>query len=335
MQNLVKIAVAILVILNVEAAAQSPGGPMVPSGPYSQFVSSSGNIVPFQGAPQQVDNFYSRSYGSEVNSFANVFAVGVVAQTTSTSAAIVAQFGEGVANANLSRAWGGNFVGVATASGASALGVEVDAVATAAGALSYGVVIASAGSAAAQAAIQIQSNNTVSAFVDGIKFNGSVQGVTGSLITATGGISAQFGINLGGTYSTNEILTPSFRVDATPGSINAGVIIKGSASGNPSIGPQGVGGSPATNSNMSVASLGTGKVQLVTGGSGGTVQVEVTSTGILGVAKGTAAAPGASFLGLSAVCGTNAGTAKLQALAGTSATPTTLLDNIGAGFTGC
>lgn len=61
------------------------------------------------------------------------------------------------------------------------------------------------------------------------------------------------------------------------------------------------------------------------------------SAGALGFARMTASllAPGATGLKLEVVCGTNAGTAKIQAYAGTSATPVTLTDNIGSGVTGC
>lgn len=50
-------------------------------------------------------------------------------------------------------------------------------------------------------------------------------------------------------------------------------------------------------------------------------------------ASGTA--PGAAGLKLEVVCGTGAGSAKIIAIAGTSATPVTVLDNIGSGVTGC
>jgi hypothetical protein len=49
-------------------------------------------------------------------------------------------------------------------------------------------------------------------------------------------------------------------------------------------------------------------------------------------ASGSATAPGAGFARLGFVNGTTAGTAKLVAYAGTSTTPTTIVDNIGAGF---
>lgn len=65
----------------------------------------------------------------------------------------------------------------------------------------------------------------------------------------------------------------------------------------------------------------------------------VLTAGALGLGKltntGSASAPGAGGAKVEAICGTNAGTAKLIAYAGTSATPVTILDNIGAGVTGC
>lgn len=61
------------------------------------------------------------------------------------------------------------------------------------------------------------------------------------------------------------------------------------------------------------------------------------SSGSMGLSKITASAAAAGAGGgkIELVCGTNAGTAKLIVYAGTSATPVTILDNIGAGVTGC
>ncbi|HYC00462.1 MAG TPA: hypothetical protein VEC57_15095 [Candidatus Limnocylindrales bacterium] len=61
------------------------------------------------------------------------------------------------------------------------------------------------------------------------------------------------------------------------------------------------------------------------------------TAGALGLPKMTASgtAPGAAGLKLEVVCGTNAGSAKIIAYAGTSTTATTVLDNIGSGVTGC
>jgi hypothetical protein len=60
--------------------------------------------------------------------------------------------------------------------------------------------------------------------------------------------------------------------------------------------------------------------------------------GEIGLARRTPAgdsAPGAAGGKLALVCGTTAGTAALKVYAGTSATPVTIIDNIGAGVTGC
>lgn len=61
------------------------------------------------------------------------------------------------------------------------------------------------------------------------------------------------------------------------------------------------------------------------------------TTGAVGLSRITASgtAPGAGGGKLELVCGTNAGTAKLVIAAGTSATALTVLDNIGAGVSGC
>lgn len=61
------------------------------------------------------------------------------------------------------------------------------------------------------------------------------------------------------------------------------------------------------------------------------------TTGAIGLSKMTASAsaPGAAGGKIELVCGTNAGTAKLVAYAGTSGTAVTILDNIGGGVTGC
>lgn len=59
--------------------------------------------------------------------------------------------------------------------------------------------------------------------------------------------------------------------------------------------------------------------------------------GAIGMSKITASAsaPGAAGAKFEVVCGTNAGTAKLIMAAGTSGTAVTVVDNVGAGVTGC
>jgi len=68
----------------------------------------------------------------------------------------------------------------------------------------------------------------------------------------------------------------------------------------------------------------------------GTASLTLTA-GAVGLPKMTASAsaPGAGGGKIELVCGTNAGSAKLVAYAGTSSTAVTILDNIGSGVTGC
>jgi len=68
----------------------------------------------------------------------------------------------------------------------------------------------------------------------------------------------------------------------------------------------------------------------------GTTSLVLTS-GAIGMDKMTASAsaPGANGAKLELVCGTNAGSLKLTVAGGTSATPVTIIDNIGSGATGC
>jgi len=66
----------------------------------------------------------------------------------------------------------------------------------------------------------------------------------------------------------------------------------------------------------------------------GTLTVSAGSVGLSKITA-SAAAAGAGGGKIELVCGTNAGTAKLIAYAGTSTTAVTILDNIGSGVTGC
>jgi hypothetical protein len=63
----------------------------------------------------------------------------------------------------------------------------------------------------------------------------------------------------------------------------------------------------------------------------------ILTAGAIGYAKITpsSSAPGAAGAKEEWVCGTNSGTAKKIAYAGTSATPVTMMDNVGSGVTGC
>lgn len=65
----------------------------------------------------------------------------------------------------------------------------------------------------------------------------------------------------------------------------------------------------------------------------GSATAATASAGELGFAKisATGTAPAAGYLKIEAVAGTNVGTCKIIAYAGTSTTPTTLVDNVGGG----
>lgn len=69
----------------------------------------------------------------------------------------------------------------------------------------------------------------------------------------------------------------------------------------------------------------------------GSVTALTLTAGAIGMTKiaASGSAPGAAGLKLEVVCGTNAGTAKIIAIAGTSTTAVTIVDNVGAAVTGC
>lgn len=170
------------------------------------------SLIPYQITPTFAREYIGGIYDSSWNGYFNVFQNASFAKSTTTdSVAIVAQFGEGEAAANGSEVWGGNFVGVASVAGGTALGVEINPVNL--GGTTYGLVIASAGTAASQNAIQIQANEAVSTFVDGIKFNSAVeQVVSGSLIIAPDS-TAGYGVNFSGsTFDTAAFTSTGFSV---------------------------------------------------------------------------------------------------------------------------
>jgi hypothetical protein len=92
---------------------------------------------------------------------------------------------------------------------------------------------------------------------------------------------------------------------------------------------------PTVNPHRADTSSGLGGAQgapsIITGGA---EQAIFPGAGVQKMPKGTdpGTAPGAGFARFQWVTGTNAGTAKLVAYAGTSTTPTTIIDNVGGGF---
>lgn len=69
----------------------------------------------------------------------------------------------------------------------------------------------------------------------------------------------------------------------------------------------------------------------------GSSSAATVSTGEVAMPKIAASgtAPGAGFAKVEWVCGTNSGSAKMIAYAGTSTTPVTVVDNVGSGVSGC
>lgn len=131
----------------------------------------------------------------------------------------------------------------------------------------------------------------------------TVNGITGHSMAGSGGV-----IGWTSTALSNGSSTP----DAAFSRAAAGVVALGNGS----------------------AGNATGQLRLATLVLGTTLTL---ASGEIGLAKITASgsAPGAAGLKMAVVCGTNAGSAKIIAYAGSSTTAATVLDNIGSGVTGC
>lgn len=162
-------------------------------------------------------------------------------------------------------------------------------------------------------------------------------GITAASTLTFGGFDIQFAANTGylksatGTYimpGGSGVLAFSANTVAVTGStLDAG--ISRSAAGVIALGNGTYGDKSADLAHRNLISSGSHMV--------GSATPLTLSAGETGIAKITASgtAPGAAGGKLALVCGTNAGTAKLIAYAGTSTTPVTVIDNIGSGVTGC
>lgn len=176
------------------------------------------------------------------------------------------------------------------------------------------------------------------------------QGATGSNLVAVGSHSLEasgstvnavaVGHNAGKLWTGNGGLFLGPQVGSTTAATGNNVILIGTnsstdtpASNTTNYMAIGGGSTPimfATSTNATPAVSIPGSLSL---GSGSLT----VSAGSIGLTKITAsaAAPGAGGGKIELVCGTNSGTAKLIAYAGTSTTAVTILDNIGASVTGC
>lgn len=225
------------------------------------------NLVPYQASPIFGRNVISATYNSLYDSYRNVFQNASYAKATGL-APIVAQFGEGNAAGAVAKAWGGNFVGVTSASGGTSIGAEINSDNMVSDGKAYGLVLASAGNFQSRNAVQIQANNEVSRFKDGINFNSTT---VSSAISDTAikmvDLKASYGINaLGASFSTAEIEFPSFVVGATRFMNNSKIAISGSANSDPIIAAAGIGSAPVHNVNLNLQSAGTGSVRVAVNG---------------------------------------------------------------------
>ena len=89
--------------------------------------------------------------------------------------------------------------------------------------------------------------------------------------------------------------------------------------------------SDATNSKFVVDPSGNAAFNSLTSGSGGAQVIAAGAIGLTKLAGAPGTAPGAGFVELFAVAGTNSGSCKIEALAGTSTTPVLIIDNVGVG----
>jgi hypothetical protein len=161
---------------------------------------------------------------------------------------------------------------------------------------------------------------------DGAQFNTAIGGQTGQSLT-TGERNTFIGRHAGfntTTGSSNILIGASMEASSATASseLNIGGTLFGTGIGTgvPTAGKIGVGtAAPAFSLDVAGALASTGD----------------TSQLVLRINSSSAAAPGATNIRLKMLCGTNAGTAKLVAMGGTSTSTFTVLDNIGAGVTGC
>lgn len=242
-------------------------------------------LVPRQTNPLFGLDLTRKTYGPEFADYANVYQFGhsAIIEADGPMRA-VALYGFGESKVSGKSAWGSNIVAIASATGAIAIGLELDVGVTASGGLGYGIAVAATGSYPVQAAYTIQGNNPGATFVEGILFDNSpVQIVTGTLIKSTG-TAAQRGIYFTGAFSSAEYESPSFRVGATPASINSQVEVLGSAAGQVQVRARGTGTSPATDADLILRSLGTKDVLIRSGDNTSKIRANNTGLGFYGTA---------------------------------------------------
>jgi hypothetical protein len=192
---------------------------------------SSGTYVAYNVLPVGASWLISNTYDSTYNSYGNIFQV-AAQSTNSGTAHTVAVYGSGIGTGPASKVWGSNFAGITGSTGTTAIAQELDINMPFAG-TGYGLAVDHVGANPAIAAVIIQSNTEANGFNTGILINNaSWSAVSGSLIQSDPASAATYGLNFGGTFSTAEILTPSFTVGPTPSSITTAIEITGGNAAN-------------------------------------------------------------------------------------------------------
>ncbi len=232
-------------------------------------------LIPLQTNPNYGLDVTRKHYDAAFAAYPNIYQFGhtaIIEATGPTRA--VALYSMGVSKKSGATAWGYNPVAIATVSGATALGLELDVGLLAAGSIGYGMTVAATGNGTAniEFAYGVQGNNPGALFKTAIKIdNGDQNMVTDSLFEATGTDGTARGLYWRGTFATAEIDIPGLGV--FPGEdFGARLSVFGSST-NVRLGVEAItqsGGTPSTNANLTLYSLGTGSIYLCTNGAGGT-----------------------------------------------------------------
>lgn len=190
---------------------------------------------------------------------------------------VVAIYAMGEAKFTGKTAWAFNPVAYASVSGANAIMIEGNAGVLASGATAYGNFLSVSGSGAIESAFQLSGNDPGAVakkllYVD----NGDQNMVTESILES-GALTTARGLYWRGTFGTAEIDIPALLVNPG-GSIGARLVASPVNNTNYRLGIAAItqsGGTPATDTDLTIFTLGTGKHRFRTNGSSGPLQLEV------------------------------------------------------------
>lgn len=199
------------------------------------------NQIPFQHPHVFSFNLLSKTYGAAWNGYSNVMQNASVAIQNGTTAAVVAVYGEGlsyVPYSGYNDSWGANFVGGCMVAASACFGTEIDVIAGGAGTSSKGLslnAVNSGGAFQPQVALFVTANNSTSAWLTGVIFDGSSGNnpVSGGLIQSTYGAGSTIVVTpnkfidfTSASAVTDEIDLPSFQVQATNASMASRISVR-------------------------------------------------------------------------------------------------------------